>query len=474
MNYPELDLVILKTIITNKQYALDFVSSSTANIFDISLWHVANLIVNHIKMYKDIPTMNILIDKVSKNTPTLIETITTIWKKIEATPYNEKEYKHNLEKLQFRFSTDQIVTLKNKLDLLNNNDINPTKVVKDLQQTIQNVASITKTKTYDRKTLKESIAPFREEIRAKLSNPNFDRGILTHYNFIDIATDGLRPGELVIVGGESGSGKSMLLMNIGLQMWKQKNTIDMTDSFTQGHNILYFSLEMPFKPCRNRIYSRLSGVPTKLIKRPVTSDGRSRLSAQERNKLKSTLQFIDKYPYQFEIVDIPRGATPEHLEMLFEDARARYNPEIVVIDYLGLMETQESKEDDWLKLGIIAGQVHEMCRIHNIIGLTAVQLNRSKTSNKDTEEKIGMHRIGRSSLIMTHANLGIQIETRPNEKNYPDMIPHLIKVRDGELGKGKLLKNLACGTLLDNDDEGEESNFTNVDDISDEIDDFDI
>ena len=474
MRYPELDLLVLKAIITNKQCALDFASGCSSNIFDTSLWHAANLIITHIKTYKDIPTLNILIEKIPKTTPALTETVTNIWQQIENTTYNDKEYKHNLEKLQYRFSVEQILNLKSKLETLQQENVNPKKIVKDLQQTVQNITSITKTKTYDRKTLKDSLIPFREEVNAKLNNPNFDRGIPTNYSFIDNATDGLRPGELLIIGGESNSGKSMLLMNLAVQMWMQKNTIDMTSNFTLGHNILYFSLEMPFKPCRNRIYSRLSGVPSRFIKRPITDDGRSRLNEQDRHKLKTALQFIDKYPYQFEIVDIPRGATPEQLEILFEESKTRYNPEIIVIDYLGLMEAESSNEDDWLKLGLITGQVHEMCRAQNIIGLTAVQLNRTKSTSKDTEEKIGMHRIGRSSLIMTHADVGIQIETRPNEKNYPDMITHLIKVRDGELGRGKLLKNLACGTLLDNDETDGAPTFINADDITEEIEFFDI
>src|SRR4029077_15374130 len=108
-------------------------------------------------------------------------------------------------------------------------------------------------------------------------------------------------------------------------------------------------------------YSRLSGIPTKLIKNPVNSDGHSKLNNEDRNKLKTALQFIDKYPYQFEVVDIPRGATMGDIEHIFEDAKMHYNPEIVVIDYLGLLE-DDTKEDDWLKLGIIAGKCHEFCR----------------------------------------------------------------------------------------------------------------
>lgn len=474
MNYPELDLLILKAISTDKQAALDFVGGNSVYLFDNSLWNIANLVINYIKTYKDVPTLNVLKDRLGKTAPAMIDSLLNVWQKMEGVVYNEKEYKHNIEVLHSRFRTAEIVKLKEKLDHSELNSSNLERTILEIKQTLQTVNQVSQTKTYERKTLKESIGTFRDEVAAKLSDPNFDRGIPTHYSFLDEATDGLRGGELLVVAGESNSGKSMLLLNIAKQMWMQQNKIDMVDGFHKGHNVLYFSLEMPFKPCRNRIYSCLSGVPTKLIKRPVSKDGRSRLNADDRQKLKTTLQFIDKYPYQFEIVDIPRGATMEAIETIFEDAKTKYNPDVVAIDYLGLMD-DDSKEDDWLKLGIIAGKIHEFCRVKNVIGLTAVQLNRTKAGSKDADERIGMHRIGRSALILTHADLCIQIETRSNEQNYPDMLCHLIKVRDGERGKGRLIKNLGCGSLLNEEtNEGIISNFSNYDDLSEKIDFFDI
>jgi hypothetical protein len=77
---------------------------------------------------------------------------------------------------------------------------------------------------------------------------------------------------------------------------------------------------------------------------------------------------------------------------------------------------------------------------------------------------------------MQNANIAIQIETRSNEKQYPDMYYHVIKNRDGELGKGKVIKNLSCGTLLDEKIEEDDTTFEmrDPDDISEKIELFDI
>jgi replicative DNA helicase len=245
------------------------------------------------------------------------------------------------------------------------------------------------------------------------------------------------------------------------------NHIDMIDNFHPGHNVLYFSLEMPFKPCFNRVLGRLSANPTKAIRNAT-------LNPLEMEKVKKALRFINKYPAQFEIVDIPRGATMESLELLYEEAKVLYDPKIIVIDYLGLMDYDGKEMEDWLKLGKIAEKIHEFARAHGCTVLSAVQLNRSKGAKE--EDKIGLHRIGRSALIMQNANIAIQIESRHNEKNHPDMLYHIIKNRDGQLGGGRLIKNLACGTLLDDKVEEDSTTFELRDpqDISEHMDLLDI
>jgi replicative DNA helicase len=470
MNITNFDLAVLKTITTNKKHALDFVSECDTKIFSVDAWNFANLVVQHIKTYKDLPTLRVLTEKLTKS-GMKPDYVANIWKQLEKYPYDEKEYKHDLSNLKQKYADRELSTLADKLQKAKaaGDTFDIDKHLLDIQKTIYNVKSLNQSRAYERKTLKDSIPEFREEYNNKLTDPEFDSGVLTGYSSFDNLTGGLRPGELVIIGGESNSGKSFMLMNMALQIWQQKNTTRTNPKdYTKGYNVLYFSLEMPFKPCRNRVYARLSGTPSKQIRN-------AKLSKDDSKKLTEALQFIKDYPYEFEIVDIPRGATVSQIEMMFEEATARFRPDVIVIDYLGLMDDESNKEDDWLKLGIITGKVHEMLRVYNIIGLTAVQLNRAKPG-KDTEEKIGMHRIGRSALIMTHANIGIQIETRPNEKAYPDLIYHLIKVRDGELGKGKMIKNLACGSLLD-DPATETTNsieFTDVDDISEKIEALDI
>jgi hypothetical protein len=131
---------------------------------------------------------------------------------------------------------------------------------------------------------------------------------------------------------------------------------------------------------------------------------------------------------------------------------------------------ENSQEQDWLKQGIIAQQIRSIARKRNLPIFSAVQLNR-KSNLKDSSENIGLSRLARSATIATHATHVVQIENRPNEENYCDFLYHLIKVRKGPKGRGRLLKNLACATLLDEkhteDDINSESH--DIDDILEKV-----
>jgi len=465
MNYSELDLAILKAITTNKKQAIDFVNDYSINILSPDVWNFANLVVGYIKTYKDIPTHKILQDKASQVNSNFVDVVNTIWNKLETVKTNEKEFVFNLEKVKQRFTAEEISKLKNKLEKSDTN----AQSIQDLERTIKNIKTLSSTKTYDSKSIQDYVAIFTEKYNAKKINPNLENKIKIGYSFFDYATNGVGAADFVIVAGESGFGKSLMLNNMGVQTWLQNNTID-SSIFSEGKNVVYFSLEMPYEDCFNRLLSRLAGVPSRKIENAT-------LNKEEFNKIKVALEFIKKYPYKFEIVDI-QNASATDLETILNDLQ--FEVDVIFIDYLGIMKTNDrSDEQDWLKQGEIAYEVRAIGRKYNLPIFTAVQLNR-KAPTKDPSEAIGLGRLARSSTIATHATTVIQIESRPNEENYPDFIYHIIKNRKGPKGKGRLLKNLPCATLLDiqtdnsNIQNNIEVEFPDTDDISGDIELFDI
>lgn len=464
-----LDLNILKVLITNKQYAVEFIGEADAKLFNPEVWNFANLVVNYLKTYKDIPTLRVLTEKLSKgNNEKLIEYVNKTWDTIQSIEYNEKEYKHDLEKLKKRYAEKQILSTKDLLSKCEAGTTDINKTVNELQKTIQNIKGLNQAKAYENINIKEYLPTFVERFNLKKDNPNLEVGIKTKYSFFDYATNGVKPADFILIAGESGFGKSLLLNNMAIQTWMQDNTIDQTTSFTPGKNIIYFSLEMPYEDCFNRLISRLSGVPSRSIEN-------ASLSKDEFSKVRKALDFIKRYPYNFKIVDVA-DACANDLENIYVNCEEKFD--VVFIDYLGIMNTNEkSDEADWLKQGTIAYEVRAIARKYKLPVFSAVQLNR-KVQGKDSSENIGLSRLARSGTIATHATHVLQIESRPEEHLHSDMIIHVIKNRKGPKGKGVLYKNLACATLIDKPMEVEEDNNQfNIyasEDISEEIDDLEI
>lgn len=467
MSFDNLDLNVIKALMTNKKHAVDFANENGEKLFTSSIGIFGKQFTDYVRLFKEIPTLNVLEQRNKKLPPKALELIKEVWNAAEAINYNIKEYPFDLEKIRIRYAESKILSLKSIFESIEKDNINIGNTLSTIKSTVQSINELKQVKAYEKKTLKDSVSSFIEEFKAKQNDESFDKGLKTGYSYLDHVTDGLRPGELLLIGAESGSGKSLLMLNIALQMWLGENdplSDDvLKDNYTfksTENNIMYFSLEMPFKPCLNRVLSRLSQVPSKAIRK-------AKIDQEQGLRLRKVLKFMQKYTPQFEIIDIPRGVSMEMVESVFEETKANYNfiPNIIVIDYLGLMEYEGKDMDDWLKLGKIAEKIHEFARVHNCIVISAVQLNRSK-GGKETEDRVGLHRVGRSAMILQNANIAIQIETRPNEKNYPDMYYHIIKNRDGELGRGKLIKNLSCLTLIDDPDEND---FSEADDISEKM-----
>src|ERR1035437_3293641 len=252
----ELDLIVLKTLITNKKHSVEFANENDAKIFAPEVWNFANLIVSYVKNYKDLPTLKVIIEKLGKGkNEKLIENIKKVWNQLDNISCDEKEYKHELEKIKKRFSEDQIISMKGKLDILEPGKIDVSKTLLDIQKTIKTINTVNSAKAYDSKSVKEYLPNFVEKFKLKKLDPNFDAGLKTHYSFFDDATNGVRPADFILIAGESGFGKSLLLNNIAVQVWMQNNTVNMVSNFSEGKDIIYFSLEMPYEDCFNRFLS---------------------------------------------------------------------------------------------------------------------------------------------------------------------------------------------------------------------------
>jgi replicative DNA helicase len=457
MQIDNLDLVILKTILNNRKYAIEFINECDVSLFSPDTLRFAKQITEYVRTFKELPTPRILADKVKANTE-LTKYVNEVLTQIETTIYDQKEFPYNLQLLKNRFAEKQLANLQGNLAT--------TKSVSghllNIQKTMADIQQLSRYKTFESRTLKEALPAFIDRFQAKKNHPELEVGIATGYQFFDTATNGLKPADLVLITAESGSGKSLMLANMAIQVWLQGNDPMKGAPFTTGKNIIYFSLEMPFEECMARLLSRLSMVPSRKIENAT-------LNKEEFGRVKAALDFINTYPYHFKIVDIA-DTCANNIEMIVSDTE--FDIDCIVVDYLGLMKpNKEGDGQDWLKQTEVSYELRAIGRKHNLPILSAVQLNR-KTTGKDGET-IGLSRLARSNGIATNATVVIQIESRTNESDYPDVAFHIIKNRRGPKNQGNLLKNLACACLTDIPiektlDEGD-AYFPAMEDISSDI-----
>lgn len=440
--FNEIDLKILKIITSDNPKGLEFAYSYTPELFNENLHLFGNLFRKYTLAFKSIPTKNTMIEWCGAGYQ---EYLNEVWDKLNNyNDYNKVEYNYYLDKLKKKYIENilkqiqkYIVNDKNSADIKS----------KNIDLMMQKIRDVRSGKAFIHKTVEEHLEEFNNSQSAQ-DEHNIETKIMCHYSGIDYAKDGFRPAEFFLVGGETGSGKSVTLCNIARQMWMQKNTIDMgPNDFEHGYNILFFSLEMPYEDCFSRFIAALS----KIDERKIDNNN---LDSEEKNRLQLAQKFIKEYPYQFDIVDVPRGLTAEKMEMHYNDALLKYQPHVVIVDYLGCMDLL-SNDQDWLKMGILAGQLHEFGRYHKVVTGSAVQLTDVQRGSKTNIKKksdaplVGPHRIGRSSHILHQVNLYLQLESRYNEHLYGDMKYHIVKNRRGPLLSASLIKDLEKCMLVD-------------------------
>jgi len=203
-----------------------------------------------------------------------------------------------------------------------------------------------------------------DDIRA---DPNKYTGIPSGIIQLDSLTGGFQPGELILIAGKQGSGKSILLMNFGYNAWMY------------GKNVVYFTLEMPKIQIERRFDARATAmtyykIKTQQITESESSDFKTKLN-EEMAKRKNI----------FYIVDMPKMATPMLIESKVKQLQKKFNIDIILIDYMSLMSQNSKKHTDaWESTLSIANDLKfTLARASNIPVVTPVQITSAGIAKKD-------------------------------------------------------------------------------------------
>lgn len=294
-------------------------------------------------------------------------------------------------------------------------------------------------------SLHESVDDRLGDYKALVENPGDISGVFTGYRELDEYLYGIKNSEMMSIVGASSSGKSMLMMNIALNAWLGSNNPlhpDLTEFYNDGANVVYFTLEMSSRQIEHRIDARLAGVRQNNITRGM-------LSEDEIKRWRQSLGFQEVYDHfkRFHIVDLPRGSRTIDIEARYDALLAEMEPELVCVDYLGLMRANRDFGSDWLDVGHVAENLHEFCRNKDIPLITAAQ--KKAKDRKSKQDFNDIEAAGRSKMIGDNSTIMLTIGNREEEYLREDMEVYISKNRDGKKGRIVLQKDFERSSIKD-------------------------
>lgn len=440
----QLEQSILSIALNDSAHAMELLNSTNSDYYSKDTKWLFNILSHYFNdpNIKSIPTKNMIEEYVAAhNGP--VQKCSNEFDRVRQINTDHKEFKWRLEKLKTIYNAQLQKNIIGKLsDLSARTDIDKSRIEEInaiMRKGVVSIDEINKRKEYKEGTLQDSAEERMLRYNQIEENPDIAKGILTGFSTFDQITNGIHPGEFMIVAGDTGGGKSVLLHNIAVNAYLAGNDpFDPYDNWhDRGRNVLYFSLEMPKEVMERRIDACMAGIHSTKIR-----DGC--LTEDDKQRYFRILRFQKKYNKHIHIVDMPRGVTPREIELKYlELCESSFKPDLIVIDYMGIMSPNNAEGSDWMDLGQIAAEIHEMSRAYNISTLTGSQVNRSKDENYSTS------RIARSAMIPQNANIIIHIANRPDEEMRDDMLVHITKMRDGEKKSFALTKDFAKMKLID-------------------------
>ena len=352
-----------------------------------------------------------------------------------------RDLKYYIKKIKDRYNMQMLSSASERITNALRINGKSEDINKLFEATVADIHSLNRIEVLDEGTLGQDVGNMLNEYYAIKNNPDQYCGVKVGFPSLDNITNGFAGSDLVVIAGMSGTGKSLLMMNFAVNAWLGSNTVMNTKIIPDGHNVVYFSLEMPRSNkgsittggyFNKRVLSCVSELEMGNIRKGM-------LLPEEELHLKNTVEFIQRYDdhKKFYVVDIPRGATPEDIEVKYLELREKMESiDMVVVDYLGIMAGLDPDESDWKEIGQIAASLHELGRTYNFPVLTASQMNRPQGNNQSlSAQKYNNLRLARSSGVVDNASIIMQIGNRDDEDARPDMPIILTKFRDGAKGE---------------------------------------
>ncbi|RFZ64612.1 Replicative DNA helicase [Mycobacterium marinum] len=210
--------------------------------------------------------------------------------------------------------------------------------------------------------LEDLLQPTMDEIDAIASNGGISRGVPTGFTELDEVTNGLHPGQMIIVAARPGVGKSTL-------------GLDFMRSCSIKHQMasVIFSLEMS----KTEIVMRLLSAEAKI----KLADMRSgRMTDDDWTRLARRMSEISEAPLY---IDDSPNLTMMEIRAKARRLRQKANLKLVVVDYLQLMTSGKKHESRQVEVSEFSRHLKLLAKEIEVPVVAISQLNRGPEQRTD-------------------------------------------------------------------------------------------
>ncbi len=241
-------------------------------------------------------------------------------------------------------------------------------------------------------TLADSTDERLKRYQQTRDNPKSTQGILTGFPSIDRMTNGMHKGELFVILGGPKQGKSMLMINMAYNAWRD------------GKNILFISAELP----KSQLEMRVDSLQSEIFHSKIKS---GKMSIEDESRYKEILEAQKNSKAVFYILDVP-GCPTSLISSKVRELTSLCKFDIIVADYLKLLTPTDKGGSMTEQVGNVALELRHIARTQDIPVLTAMQLTREASKAR----KITLEHIGVSYAIIQHADVVISIRIQDTDE----------------------------------------------------------
>lgn len=261
----------------------------------------------------------------------------------------------------------------------------------------------------------ESINQVLKGYEDVLTDPDSNKGQLSHFKNLDKYTNGYKGGQMIILAARPGCGKTSFAMNIVCNIAKKE----------PEKVVAVFNLEMSRSELTQRILLTMASVPHESVTTGASADEFKRLW-----QAKSMLDASNVY------IDDTANTTPEQIMSKCRRLKQlKKRLDFVVIDYLQLLKAHTSRQSIQQEVTEISRSLKIMAKDLDVPVLALSQTSRDLEKRDDNDPK--MSDLRESGSIEQDADqVYFLIKQKMSENSTDDIIDlHIVKHRSGACGK---------------------------------------